>query len=246
MELPPLTSGRLLRRYQRFLADVRLDDGREITAHCPNTGAMTGCAEPGSHVWLLDSANPKRKYRFTWELVGTVDGHLACVHSARANALAAEALTGGCIGELADCRLAGREVRYGVEGSRADLHLEGPGGALLVEVKSVTLHLGEGLGVFPDAPSARGRKHLRELAAEARAGRGAALLFVAQHTGIRRVAPADAIDPAYGEALREALAAGVQVLACGCAISPRGIAVERTLPVLTAQPGLPGAAGSST
>lgn len=231
-----LIEARLVRRYKRFLADVILADGTELTVHCPNTGAMTGCAEPGSRVWLLDSGNPKRKYRHTWELVETVDGELACVHSARANALFAEALAEGRVPGLMQVADIRREVAYGGEGSRADFQLQSEGRTCTVEVKSVTLHPGDGLGVFPDAVSQRAARHLRELVAECEAGRRGILVFVAQHTGVRRVAPADSIDPHYAETLREALAAGVEMVALGCSISPAEIAISRALPVLDRQP----------
>lgn len=237
MKLPPLVGGQLIRRYKRFLADVTLDDGSTVTAHCPNTGAMTGCAEPGSRVWLSRSGNPARKYPFSWELVETAGGELACIHSARANALALEGITTGVIRELQGYEDVQREVKFGREGSRVDLLLQGKGKRCFVEVKSVTLDWGEGLGLFPDARSDRGRKHLRELAAIAATER-AVLVFAALHTGLRRVAPADSIDPAYGQALREALAAGVEVLAYGCEIFPGEMRLTAALPVLDRQPGV--------
>ena len=237
MELTDLVPARLVRRYKRFLADVILEDGREITVHCPNTGAMTGCAEPGSWIWLRDSADPRRKYRYTWELIETATGTLACVHSARANALVAEALEHNGIPELAGYGRLRREARFGAEGSRVDLLLsEGPGPDCYVEVKSVTLHVGDGLGLFPDAVSLRGRKHLRELMAVRAAGQRAVLLFAVQHSGIRRVAPADGIDPEYAQTLRAAMAAGVEVLAYGAVIEPPRISLAAPLEVLSRQP----------
>ncbi len=236
MDLPPLTRGTLLRRYKRFLADVSLADGSVITAHCPNTGAMTGCAEPGSPVWLSRSANPQRKYPYGWELVATADGSLACIHSARANALAVEAIENRSVVELQGyCALRG-EVKYGEENSRVDVLLEFDQGLCFVEVKSVTLHLGGGLGVFPDAVSERGTRHLRELIACRQQGHRAVLLFAVLHTGIQRVAPADAIDARYGGTFREALEAGVEVLAYGAAIDDETIVLHDSLPVLECQP----------
>src|SRR5690606_27076955 len=153
---------RLERRYQRFLADVRLADGSLLTVHCPNTGAMTGCAEPGARVWLSLAVGAHRKYPHTWELVETAAG-LACIHSARANQLVAAALAAGTIDELVGYRRLRREVRA-VGGSRIDFLLEeGVAPDCLVEVKSVTLCDADGLGRFPDAPSARGLRHLEEL-----------------------------------------------------------------------------------
>lgn len=237
MDLGGLVEGRLLRRYKRFLADVELANGEQLTVHCPNTGAMTGCAEPGSRVWLKDSSNPKRKYRYTWELVEPATGVLACIHSARANALAEEALVSGVIAELQGYRSCQREVPFGIDNSRADLFLgDGEAPDCYVEVKSVTLDLGDGLGVFPDAVSARGRKHLRELMAVRAEGRRAVLLFAVLHSGIERVAPADTIDPAYAATLREAMDAGVEVLAYGTEITPTTIRLATALPVLSHQP----------
>lgn len=237
MLLNDLVSGVLTRRYKRFLADVQLDDGSEITVHCPNTGAMTGCAEAGSRVWLQASANPKRKYRYTWELVEIPEGMTACVHSARANGLVVEALQHGGVPELEGYPLVRREVLFGTEGSRVDLHLsDGVRPDCYVEVKSVTLHLGDGLGAFPDAVSQRGRKHLRELMTMHAQGLRAVLLFVSQHSGITRLAPADRIDPGYGDTLREAIAAGVEVLGYDTIISPTRIILGRRLPVLPRQP----------
>lgn len=237
MKLPGLTEGVLLRRYKRFLADVELPSGEIITAHCPNTGAMTGCAEPGSRVWLSTSENPKRKYRHSWELVEVAGGAIACIHSARANALAEEAIALGTIRELQGYQAIRREVKFGEEGSRIDLLLEGGAAAdCFVEVKSVTLALGAGLGVFPDAVSLRGRKHLRELAVMATEGYRAVLLFAVLHTGIDRVAPADRIDPLYGEALREAIKVGVEVMAYRAEICVGEIQLQHPLTVLASQP----------
>lgn len=232
MLFQPLRRGVLRRRYQRFLADVCLDDGTELTVHCPNTGAMTGCAEPGSVVWVSASANAGRKYEHTWELVQTARG-LACIHSARANALVAEAVAGGGVAELAGYPEMRREVRFGSEGSRADLWLGGGAAApCLVEVKCVTLCDAHGRGRFPDAVSARGARHLRELMVVRRDGARAVLLFCALHAGIDSVAPAAIIDPVYAATLREAAAAGVEVLAYGADIDPAGMALRRPLPVL--------------
>lgn len=236
MELRPLISATLIKRYKRFLADVELDGGEVITVHCPNTGAMTGCAEPGSRVWLSLSDNPKRKYPYTWELVDTLSGDRACVHSVKANALVKEAIEGGVVEALSGYDRIRTEVKFGAENSRVDLLLESDGDQCFVEVKSVTLLLDKGLGVFPDAVSERGRKHLRELIEVKRQGHRSVLFFCVQHSGIERVAPADLIDPRYGETFREALAAGVEVIAYGANISLQAIILENSLPVLDSQP----------
>ena len=225
-ELIPAT---LLRRYKRFLADVELADGSRLTVHCPNTGAMTGCAEPGSPVWLSVSDSKTRKYPHTWELVDTTEG-MACIHSARANRVVEEAIVGGRVETLAGYDSLRREVKYG-EGSRADLQLDDPErGRCTLEVKSVTLCRG-GDGVFPDAVSDRARKHLRELQQLAEAGERAVIFFCVFHAGIQRVKPAWDIDSAYGEALVAATAAGVEAMAWVADISPVGIQLARELPV---------------
>lgn len=215
MQFPsPLIEGRLIRRYKRFLADVVLPDGSDVIAHCPNTGSMLGCQPDHARVWLTSSDNPKRKLKYTWELVETTPGQLACINTARPNAQAREAVDAGRIEALAGYAHCRSEVRYGAENSRIDLHLSGHAelADAWVEVKNVTL-CEDGLGLFPDAVTTRGQKHLRELMAQAEAGERAVLLFCVNHTGITEVRPADRIDPAYGALLREAVARGVEVMA---------------------------------
>jgi sugar fermentation stimulation protein A len=237
---PTLQRACLLRRYQRFLADVRLADGAEVTLHCPNTGRMTGCAEPGWGVWFSVSNNPKRKYSRTWELSETAAGHFIGVNTSRANALVATAIQSGVITELQGYATLRQEVRYGEENSRIDLLLEqGPEADCYIEVKSVTLLGWEahpelavgGVGFFPDAPSERASKHLRELIRMRAAGFRAVILFCVQHTGIREVRPAAHIDPSYSALLAEAYQAGVEILAYGADISPDSIHLARPLPV---------------
>lgn len=228
MRFGQLQEGRLVRRYKRFLADVELPGGGQVTVHCPNTGAMTGCAEPGSRVWLSTSESKTRKYPQTWELVETPTG-MACIHSARANQVVREAFAGGLIPGFDDCPEIRTEVRYG-EGSRADLLLQGPGGRVFVEVKSVTLCRGAGQGVFPDAVSDRGRKHLRALQAVLDAQTRALLFFCVFHRGIDRVSAAGDIDPRYRDGLQQAIAAGIEVLVWGTKITPAGIELQRALP----------------
>ena len=218
----------MIKRYKRFLADVELEGGGFVTAHCPNTGAMTGCAQPGSRVWLSRSDVGTRKYPHTWELVETAQG-MACVHSARANALAETAFRAGLIpgfGAYPDIR---REVKYG-SGSRADLLLEGTQGRVYVEVKSVTLCVDGGQGLFPDAVSDRGRKHLRELASVLDKRTRAVMLYCALHSGINRVSAAAEIDPRYRDTLEEVMAAGVEVLAYAATVTPRRVALKHALP----------------
>ncbi|WP_027328572.1 DNA/RNA nuclease SfsA [Marinimicrobium agarilyticum] len=226
-------SGVLLRRYKRFLADVRLADGSEITIHCPNTGSMRHCVVPESPCWFSDSGNPKRKYRHTWELATTPTGHWAGINTARANPLVREGIESGVIEELQGYERIRAEVRYGQENSRIDFLLESDDGRCYVEVKSVTLMEAPGQGLFPDAVSERGRKHLRELMEIVRQGDRAVLLFCVQHSGVEQVAPADEIDPAYGDTFRQAVAAGVEVYAYRADINPEqaSIRLETPLPV---------------
>ncbi|MGS2718159.1 DNA/RNA nuclease SfsA [Eionea flava] len=232
---PPLQPAVLLSRYKRFLADIALPDGQVTTIHCPNTGAMTRCIVEGSPCWYSVSDNPKRKYPFTLEIVTTPNKGLACIHSARANALVEEALVKGVISELKDYDAIDREVRYGDENSRVDFLLRSDRRDLVdcyVEVKSVTLGMEGGLGLFPDAVSQRGAKHLRELMVMVSRGYRAALLFCVQHTGISYVSPADAIDSHYGTLLRDAVQAGVEVLVYRAEINPERIQLAAPLPLI--------------
>ena len=160
-----LVEARLIRRYKRFLADVRMSDGRVVTVHCPNTGSMKNCIEVDQVVWLSASNNPNRKYGYTWEYIQTGLGHTIGVNTVRANQLVAEAVNAGCVVELAGYKNLYREVKYGEENSRIDLLLKSSTQPdCYVEVKSVTLledPVSKGIGYFPDAVSERGAKHLR-------------------------------------------------------------------------------------
>jgi len=228
----PLLEGILVRRYKRFLADVELADGGVITAHTPNTGTMLGCCEPGSRVWLSESTNPKRKYRHGWELVEAEPGVLVGINTGRANGLVEEAISGGVLAELQDYPGLRREVKYGSENSRIDLLLHGgERPECYVEVKNVTL-ADDGIAFFPDAVSTRGSKHLRELAGVRRAGRRAVIVFCVQREDVSEFRPADDIDTAYGAALRQAAAEGVETLAYRARVSERGVHLETALPVV--------------
>ncbi len=223
LEFPqPMVPAKLIRRYKRFLADVELDDGSVITVYCPNTGAMTGCAEPGWRVWLSKSDSTKRKYAHTWELVETDQG-LTCVHSSLANKVVGLALDNDAVAELQGYSDIRPEARYGNESSRIDFLLSTDSEQCFVEVKSVTLLREGGAGAFPDAVSQRGSKHLRELMASKAAGHRAVLFFCVLPSGIERVSVADDIDPIYGRTLVEAVAAGVEVLAYSCIVDSRGL-----------------------
>jgi sugar fermentation stimulation protein A len=235
MQFDELISGRLLRRYKRFLADVELPGGEVITVHCPNTGAMTGCALPGATVWLSTSNAAGRKYPHTWELVETASG-LACIHSALANRVVREGLAAGRVPGFEGYPDISAEVKYG-QGSRADLLLQGAAGRVYVEVKSVTLCREGGLGAFPDAVSTRGQKHLRELQSVQAPDTRALLFFCVFHAGIKTVCAAGDIDPAYRLALAEAMAAGVEVAAWATRLSPAEVELDRQLPFYLDPPG---------
>ena len=229
----PLEQGRLVRRYKRFLADIITDEGEALCIHCPNTGSMLNCMGEGARVWFQRSSDPRRKLPGTWELVETPQGRLACVNTARANPLVEEALLNGQIAELAGFTTLKREVAYGVENSRVDFRLDYAGTAAFVEVKSVTLGCAETpVAAFPDAVTTRGARHLRELATLARAGVRAVQLYCVNLSGIEAVRPAEEIDPAYAAALREAQAAGVEVLAYGVDLSVEELRIAGRLPVL--------------
>jgi len=230
MKLPALQAGTLIKRYKRLFADLRLANGDEITAHCPNTGAMTGCATPGWRVWVSESDNPKRKLRYTLELVESPSG-VICVHSARANKLVAEAIANDKLSVIGRFDTTQSEVKYG-SGSRADFLLTRDNEQLYLEVKAVTMHVGGGLGQFPDAVSDRARRHVDELVDVVAGGQRGAMVFCALHAGIDRVEPASQIDPRYARALSEAVRAGVEVYAVATRITPQNISVSGMLPVI--------------
>ena len=228
-----LVEGRLIRRYKRFLADVQLE-GEVITAACPNTGSMLGCAEPGSRVWLSESDKASRKYRHTWEIVEIAGAKpvMVGINTGLPNAIVSEAISAGAIPELAGYRTLRREVGYGEERSRIDIVLESPRRkACYVEVKNVTAAASRGVALFPDCVSERGAKHLRELMRLKAGGLRPVQLYCVQRGDVNEVRPADAIDPEYGRTLREAIAAGVEVLAYRALVTAGGIRIEKRIPV---------------
>lgn len=225
-----LIQGILIKRYKRFLADIQLADGSIVIAHCPNTGAMTGCAQPGWKVWLSPSNNPKRKLLYTWEVVLTDQHHWIGINTHKANALVKEAIQQNKISELVGYKTLQAEVKFGEENSRIDFVLTDPEKSdCYVEVKSVTLLENDG-GYFPDAKTLRGQKHLRELSLIAGQGKRAVLLFCVQHTGIQSVQVAKHIDPNYANELKQAMLNGVQVLCYDCEISEEEIYINQSLP----------------
>lgn len=225
----PLVRGRLTQRYKRFLADVVLDDGTELTAHCPNPGAMLGLNTPGLTCWLSVSPNPNRKLSMTLELV-EADGGLVGINTLHPNRLVAEALAADAIPELAGYASHRREVTYGV-GSRVDFLLEGPGRPpCWLEIKNVHLRRTGALAEFPDCVAARSLKHLRELEAMVAAGDRAVVLFVVQRTDCDAFTACHDLDPAFARGLDHAAAAGVEVLVHACDITPQAVNLARRLP----------------
>jgi sugar fermentation stimulation protein A len=226
-----LLEGRLIRRYKRFLADIQLAQG-VITAACPNTGSLMGCCEPGSRVWLSESDSATRKYRHTWELV-EVDDVVVGINTSLPNALVAEAIADGTIPELGGYASMRREVAFGEERSRVDLLLESEGREpCYVEVKNVTAAASRGVALFPDCVSERGSKHLRELIRLKARGARPVQLYCVQRGDVREVRPADGIDHEYGRTLREAIAAGVEVLAYRAKVTPGEIRLVDKIPVV--------------
>ncbi|MBN2907645.1 MAG: DNA/RNA nuclease SfsA [Rhodobacteraceae bacterium] len=227
----PLVPGRLIRRYKRFLADVMLDSGAEVTAHCPNPGAMLGLGEPGLRVWLEPNDDPRRKLGHAWRLAELPDGHWAGIDATLPNRVVREALEGGQVPPLAAYRDIRAEVKYGTN-SRVDFLLRGPGlPDAYVEVKNVHLRRTEDWAEFPDCVTARGAKHMAELAGMARAGHRAVLLYLVQRTDCARFRLAADLDPAYARASARARAAGVEVICHATAIDVRGVTLAGALPV---------------
>jgi sugar fermentation stimulation protein A len=221
----PLVEGRLLRRYKRFLADVLLPDGSQVTAHCANPGAMLGLLAPNARVFLSESDNPARKLRYSWEVVEADFGRgpeFVGVSTALPNLLVGDALRAGWFEEFAGWTNVRREVKYGAA-SRVDFLLEGEGRPpCYVEVKNVHLMRQLGLAEFPDSSTARGAKHMRELADMVRAGARACVVFLIQMSADRFTIARD-IDPAYARAFDEAMAAGVEAIPVVCDVTPQGI-----------------------
>ena len=224
----PLVPGTLIQRYKRFLADVRLDDGTVVTAHCTNTGSMLGCNAPGSRVYLSEQRGKNRKLPFTWELI-RVGRTLVGINTLAANRLAREGIETGVVKELQGYERLRAEVRTR-PGSRLDFLLEGPDQQCYVEVKNVTL-VANRVATFPDAVSERGTKHLKELTRLRRRGHRAALLFVIQRGDCPSFRPADKIDAEYGRWLRRAAKAGVEIFPYRTRVTVRGISVTEAVPL---------------
>lgn len=230
---PSLYPATFIKRYKRFFADVLDQQGRLITLHCANTGSMKNCQVEGSPCWYSLSDNPKRKLPGTLEIVTTSYGNLAGVNTAKPNHLVREAIEGNLVPELCGYQQIRTEVRYGAEKSRIDLLLEDDdSGLCYVEVKNVTLDMGDGLAMFPDAVTSRGAKHLRELMAMVAAGHRAVLFFCVQLTGVERMEIAADIDPAYAGVMAQAVAAGVEVIAWRADLNANDIKLQEPISCL--------------
>jgi len=215
---PKLIEGTLVKRYKRFLADVRLEDGSVVTAHCPNSGSMTTCSEPGRPVFISKSENPKRKLAYTWELID-MGSSLVGVNTNVPNRLVKAACEARVVPELSDYGTVAAEVTVSAH-TRLDLMLSDPDlGRCYVEIKNCTL-VTDGLACFPDAVTSRGLKHLEELEALHRQGNRCVMFYLIQRMDAHRFSPADHVDPAYGAGLRRAVEHGVEILVYDTVITP--------------------------
>lgn len=227
----PLRQGVLQKRYKRFLADIDFGDNETTTTHCPNTGAMTGCAEPGFKAWCSVSDNPKRKYSLTWELSQNNNGEMIVVNTQHANRMAGELLQTNLVPELSQWQELKPEQRYGQEKSRIDWWgVDQNNRECFIEVKSVTL-ADASQGYFPDAVSQRAHKHLNELMQVVADGHRAVQLYMVMHDGIEQVSPAAHIDSQYAELCKKAASVGVEFYAVKCRASAKEIKLERPVPV---------------
>jgi sugar fermentation stimulation protein A len=236
MKFPtPLLRGRLVKRYKRFLADVALDSGETVTASCPNTGSMMGLSSPGLGVWVSTNDSATRKYRHTLELVEIGEGEavsLVGINTGLPNRIVTEAIAGGQLAPLAGYAIARNEVKYGVN-SRIDILLEDPKkGLCYVEIKNVHLMREAGLAEFPDSVTSRGAKHLDELSDMVREGHRAVMVYLIQRGDCDRFSLAGDVDPDYVAAYARGRAAGVEAIACRCAITPEGIVVDQLIPIV--------------
>lgn len=225
---PRLIPATLLKRYNRFLADVKLKSGETVTAHCPNTGSMSGCSEPGRKVYLSVHDNPKRKYKYTWELID-MPTSLVGVNTLVPNRLVSQSIEQKLIPELTQYIKVKREVKIG-EHSRIDLLLtDGSGEHCYIEIKNCTL-VNEGVAQFPDAVTARGLKHIIELENLVKAGHRCIMLYFIQRMDARVFRPADHIDFDYGRRLRQAAGKGIEIMAYDVRISLQEIELNNNIP----------------
>lgn len=222
-----LISGRLIKRYKRFLADVELEDGSIVTAHCTNSGSMKSCLEDNARVYLTPVNDPKRKTKFTWEMI-EIDNQWVGINTGNPNVIAFESIKDGLIPELRGYDFVKREVKFG--NSRFDVMAENSKEVCFVEVKNVTYKVGR-RALFPDAVTTRGRKHLNTLMEVKASGKRAVMLYIIQRQDVEVFGPAEAIDPEYAKALRNAMENGVEVLAYQVRVSPSQIILGKKLPL---------------
>jgi sugar fermentation stimulation protein A len=216
----------LIKRYKRFLADVRLDDGTEVVAHCTNSGSMKSCIEEGAEVYLTPVNDPKRKTKFTWEMI-KINGDWVGIHTGHPNKLAFDAISSGSIPELSGYDKVKREVKFG--DSRFDVYAENETERCFVEVKNVSMKVGK-YARFPDAVTTRGQKHLKTLMQVKAEGIRAVMLYIVQRSDVEIFAPAEEIDPDYAKALRVAIKAGVEVIVMQAEVTPEKIELRKKLP----------------
>jgi len=222
-----LVHGTLIKRFKRFLADVRLDDGTEVVAHCTNSGSMKSCLENGAEVYLTPVTDPKRRTKFTWEMI-KINGGWVGINTANPNKLAFEAISAGQIPDLTGYTNVKREVVFG--DSRFDIFAENETEKCFVEVKNVSLKEGN-YALFPDAVTTRGQKHLKTLMEVKATGIRAVMLYIVQRTDVEVFAPAREIDPEYARVLKQAVNAGVEVFVLQVEVTPEGIYLKKKLPV---------------
>lgn len=222
-----LEHGRLIRRYKRFLADIRLDDGTEVVAHCTNSGSMTSCLEEGAEVFLTPERDPKRKTKFTWEMI-KINNDWVGINTGIPNKLAFEGISSGIIPGLSGYSKVKREVKFG--DSRFDIFAENDHEKCFVEVKNVTMKVGN-YALFPDAVTTRGQKHLKTLTEVKAAGIRAVMLYIIQRSDVEIFAPATEIDPDYAKALKLAIKAGVEIIAMQVKVTPLAITFSKKIPV---------------
>ena len=223
-----LIPGKLIKRYKRFLADIELESGEIITAHCPNSGSMKSCTNPGWKVMLSESNNPKRKYKYTWEMVHNSKCWIG-INTIIPNIITEEAIKNNIISELSEYDEIKREVKYG-ENSRIDILLKSENHLCYVEVKNVTLVEDDGNYYFPDSVTSRGLKHLHELIEMKIRGHRAVMLFVVQRSDGKIFKPASHIDPKYAEGLRTSYENGVEILVRQADVSPTEINLNNKIP----------------
>ena len=230
-----LESATLVKRYKRFLADIKVASGEIITIHCPNTGSMKNCQTPGSRIWYTVVNKKTRKYPGTWQFIEVNNSEVVGINTGLSNKLVVEAIQNGVVRQIAKFSELRTEVSYGNENSRIDILLKDEFGTdCFIEVKNISLGVSGALGLFPDAITIRGQKHMKELMAMKKAGARAILFFCVQHTGIETVSPAEKIDSVYAQLMKKALEVGVEIIAYRAAIDTKlsTIKLEEELTVL--------------